>query len=39
LKLVHLEKPDTVVLINPNNPNGGYITKAEIAELLEGLKM
>ncbi len=38
LKLVNLEKPDTVVLINPNNPNGGYITKAEIAELLEGLK-
>ena len=38
LKLVHLEKPDTVVLINPNNPNGGYITKAEIAKLLEGLK-
>ncbi len=38
LKLVHTEKPDTVVLINPNNPNGGYITKSEIAELLEGLK-
>jgi len=38
LQLVNYEKPDTVVLINPNNPNGGYITKAEIAELLEGLK-
>lgn len=38
LQLVNFEKPDTVVLINPNNPNGGYITKAEIAELLEGLK-
>ncbi len=38
LQLVNYEKPDTVVLINPNNPNGGYITKVEIAELLEGLK-
>lgn len=38
LQLVKKENPDTVVLINPNNPNGGYISKAEIAELLEGLK-
>lgn len=38
LQLVSTENPDTVVLINPNNPNGGYITKQEIAELLEGLK-
>lgn len=38
LQLVKSEEPDTVVLINPNNPNGGYITKDEIAELLEGLK-
>ena len=28
LKLVHREKPDTVVLINPNNPDGGYIPHA-----------
>lgn len=38
LTLAHREKPDTVVLINPNNPNGGYISKTEIFNLLEGLK-
>jgi histidinol-phosphate/aromatic aminotransferase/cobyric acid decarboxylase-like protein len=38
LELADNEKPDTVVLINPNNPNGAYISKGEIMNLLEGLK-
>jgi histidinol-phosphate/aromatic aminotransferase/cobyric acid decarboxylase-like protein len=38
LALADFEKPDTVVLINPNNPNGAYISKDEILNLLEGLK-
>lgn len=38
LVLADREKPDTVVLINPNNPNGAYISKEEILNLLQGLK-
>ncbi len=38
LELVHRERPDTVVLINPNNPDGGYIPYAVMIELLEGLR-
>ncbi len=38
LKLVHRERPDTVVLINPNNPDGGYIPHALMVELLEELQ-
>jgi histidinol-phosphate/aromatic aminotransferase/cobyric acid decarboxylase-like protein len=38
LELVHRERPDTVVLINPNNPDGGYIPYATMIELLEGLR-
>jgi histidinol-phosphate/aromatic aminotransferase/cobyric acid decarboxylase-like protein len=38
LKLVQSEKPDTVVLINPNNPDGGYIPHAAMLELLEELR-
>ena len=29
------EKPDTVVIINPNNPNGGYIPAGQLARLIE----
>ena len=38
LELVHRERPDTVVLINPNNPDGGYIPHAVMVELLEELR-
>jgi histidinol-phosphate/aromatic aminotransferase/cobyric acid decarboxylase-like protein len=38
LKLVRREKPDTVVLINPNNPDGGYISYGAMLDLLEELR-
>ena len=34
LRFVHDEQPDTVVLINPNNPDGGYIRSEEIRYML-----
>jgi histidinol-phosphate/aromatic aminotransferase/cobyric acid decarboxylase-like protein len=30
-------KPDTIVLINPNNPTGNYIIKSELVRVLEEL--
>ncbi len=38
LDLVRRERPDTVVLINPNNPDGGYIPHAVMRRLLEELR-
>ena len=38
LERVRREKPDTVVLINPNNPDGGYIPYATLVHLLEDLR-
>lgn len=38
VKLVKHEKPDTIVLINPNNPDGRYINYNNIKYLLEELK-
>jgi histidinol-phosphate/aromatic aminotransferase/cobyric acid decarboxylase-like protein len=38
LELVRRERPDTVVLINPNNPDGGYIPYAVMLDLLEELR-
>ena len=38
LDLVRRERPDTVVLINPNNPDGGYIPHAVMRGLLEELR-
>ena len=35
---VRREQPDTVVLINPNNPDGGYIPYATLVRLLEELR-
>lgn len=35
---VHKHKPDAVVLINPNNPDGGYLKLSEVKDLLIGLK-
>lgn len=38
LASVRRHKPDTVVIINPNNPNGGYLPLAEIRKLLSKLR-
>ncbi len=38
LNLVRHERPDTVVLINPNNPDGGYIPHAVMRRLFEELR-
>ncbi len=38
LEIVRRERPDTVVLINPNNPDGGYIAHATMLWLLEELR-
>lgn len=37
IDFVKHEKPDTIVLINPNNPNGDYINKESINHLLKEL--
>lgn len=37
IDLVKNEKPDTIVLINPNNPDGGYFTKNELINILDNL--
>lgn len=34
-EFVKKERPDSVILINPNNPNGGYISFSEIKFLLQ----
>ena len=34
---VRKEKPDTVVIINPNNPDGGYINHVKLRALLQAL--
>ena len=38
LSLVKQEQPDTVVLINPNNPDGSYIKYADLVYLIKQLK-
>lgn len=38
LNAVKREKPDTIVLINPNNPNGGFIALEQIVYLLDNLQ-
>lgn len=37
VKFIKENKVDTVVLINPNNPNGGYLKSSEIHYILESL--
>jgi histidinol-phosphate/aromatic aminotransferase/cobyric acid decarboxylase-like protein len=38
IKLVERERPDTVVLIHPNNPDGGYVPHTTMRRLLERLR-
>ncbi len=37
LDFIRRERPDTAVLINPNNPDGGYLPFAKLREILAGL--
>lgn len=37
IAFVEQHRPDTIVLINPNNPNGGYLTKQDILDVVEKL--
>lgn len=38
LRFVRENKPDSIAIINPNNPNGGYLNKEDLIHLLENLK-
>lgn len=38
LKLVKKERPDTIVLINPNNPNGSYMDSEKVQYMLRELR-
>ena len=38
LTQIKKEKPDTVVIINPNNPEGGHLSFAQLQTLLDSLK-
>ena len=38
LQTVRRERPDTIVLINPNNPDGGYIPHETLLAMLEELR-
>lgn len=37
IEFVKKEKPDTIVLINPNNPNGGYILQKDVLAVISEL--
>jgi histidinol-phosphate/aromatic aminotransferase/cobyric acid decarboxylase-like protein len=37
ISLVKKHQPDTIVLINPNNPNGGYTKIADVQRMLDEL--
>jgi histidinol-phosphate/aromatic aminotransferase/cobyric acid decarboxylase-like protein len=37
IKFIKEHKPDTIVLINPNNPTGNYILKADLIKILKEL--
>ena len=38
LNFVKKEKPDSIIIINPNNPNGDYLKYAELKYILNNLK-
>lgn len=38
LEFVKKERPDTVVIINPNNPNGGYLKYKDLRYIVNNLK-
>lgn len=38
ISFVKDQKPDTIVIINPNNPDGGYLENADIKKILDNVK-
>lgn len=38
IRFVQKNNPDTIVLINPNNPNGGYLQKERLEFIMESCK-
>lgn len=38
VRFIRENKPDTVIIINPNNPDGGYLTSSEIEFLVKEFK-
>ena len=38
INFVKVNNPDTVVIINPNNPDGGYIGYQELKKIIRELK-
>jgi len=38
IEFVKKEKPDSIVIINPNNPNGGYLKYKDLRYILNNLK-
>jgi histidinol-phosphate/aromatic aminotransferase/cobyric acid decarboxylase-like protein len=38
VQFVHDNKVDSIVIINPNNPNGGYLSKHDLEFLMDSLK-
>jgi histidinol-phosphate/aromatic aminotransferase/cobyric acid decarboxylase-like protein len=38
IAFIRANQPDTIVLINPNNPDGGYIAYEQLRKILVGLK-
>jgi histidinol-phosphate/aromatic aminotransferase/cobyric acid decarboxylase-like protein len=38
LSFVKEHKPDSIAIINPNNPNGGYLNKEDLIHILENLQ-
>ncbi len=37
IEFIKKHKPDTIVIINPNNPNGAYISQLELLKIIENL--
>jgi len=38
IELIKKEKPDTIVLINPNNPNGGYLKGEQMFKIMKAAR-
>lgn len=38
IRFIHEQQADTAILINPNNPNGGYLHQSELRRFLESLQ-
>ena len=38
IEFIKTNKPDTIVIINPNNPNGGYLNLNDLTTIIDNLK-